>query len=113
MGSQSVIAYVFSKYPSVDQKDFQEKCTDSIDTIKTWRDFAIALAAHNADEGICVQMSSTWAVCQEYLGTLKGADLCYAQGRGGNWSTVWNQQTAECDQVSVRQVLSDIKNKFP
>lgn len=111
MASQGLVAYVRSKYPSDDREDFLKKIDDSV---KTWRDFARSLSAHEDDGQMVVTKSSTWAVCQEFLGNLKGEDLWYAQSRGGFWKCwEWNAQTNKCDQVSVRQVLTDIKSAFP
>ena len=115
MATQNLVDYVFSKYPTKNHETFREECEKSSENIKTWRDFANALAAHDSrdDTDMTVTKSSTWAVCQEFLGQLSGQDLEYSQTRGGLWSCEWDHIENECNIVSVRQILEDIQEVFP
>jgi len=75
--------------------------------LTSWKQFAIALADYHAqdEEDMNVFKSSTWAVCQEFIGNLRGGDLRYAKKRGGIWSLD--------GQISVREILIEFQLQFP
>jgi len=56
-----------------------------------------------------VRKSSTWAVCQEFLGKLSDDDLEYSQQRGGLWAI----NPGSSSPVSVREVLQELFYEFP
>jgi hypothetical protein len=109
-GKKTLVEYVFSTYPSETQKDFREFCEKHSHEILTWKDFALKLAEFVHEKDIKVGMSSTWAVCQEFLGNLSGEDLAYSRGRGGLWSMT---DYLPISLVSVRDVLIDLQEKYP
>ena len=54
-----------------------------------------------------VRESSSFAVCQEFLGLLEGNDLLYAQNRGGTWTSIGSNH------ITLRDVIDGLKLRFP
>jgi len=74
--------------------------------IKTWREFAekVSYFVSRDEPNMRVTKSSTWAVCQVYLGRIHDReDWEYAMSRGGLWSP----------STSVRSVLNSLFEKYP
>lgn len=86
---------------------------DSQGNLHTWQDFAMGVSEYSelqeGDSGMNVCKSSTWAVCQEFLGNLSGQDLWYSKQRGGLWS--FDQANAKI--ITVREILNRFKTDFP
>ncbi len=61
MTSQCIVAYMFSKYPSNDQKEFRKTCEASRETMRNRKDCDQALATHvtGEDKEMYVTKSST------------------------------------------------------
>ena len=104
--------------------DLRIKHLQSLDTdgkLTTWRDFAKGLSdiIELEEEGVMnVRKSSTWAVCQEFLGNLSDSDLWYSTQRGGIWSISYGQEddngrVSDAKIVSVRQILNRFKTEYP
>ena len=76
-----------------------------------WRNFAQIVADFYALEepNINVRCSSSWAVCQEFLGNLTGDDLEYATSRAGTWTFGTNGSF----HVSMRELINTFRNLFP
>lgn len=115
--SIKLIDFVKTEYPREpdDTMIFLEK-TDKEGKLNTYRDFALALSQCESEKysHISVEKSSTWAVCQEFLGNLKGYDLGYAQSRGGIWHcSVSGPPSVKCKITSVREILTNLSEKFP
>ena len=112
--AQSIVDYVFSTYPSNEQQDiFEEFCRENSSNISTWHDFTEVLANFYTDTNMSVTKSSTWVVCQEFLGNLDETSLEYTQSRGGIWSFICEPPNFHCDIITVRTILTDIKEKYP
>jgi len=125
----NIVDYAFTTYPTNDDilLNFKKYCEEfqNLDSWN-WKDFTQKLSdfLFNEDNKISVTNSSTWAVCQEFLGNLKDFELKYAQSRGGLWSlrinkTEENNKNVDPDNsvdnvevISVRRVLNDLKNKY-
>ena len=100
----TLVRFILKKYHCEDAR-FLKKL--ALSQPKNWRDFAQLLLDHVSYQGIDVYQSSTYAVCSEFLGKLKGLDLHYAKTRGGSWNCVNNEV------ISVREVLSILVVKYP
>ncbi len=123
----NIVDYVFETFPTTDSIfiNFKQYCLQfkDVDTWN-WKDFTQNLSdfLFNQDNTISISKSSTWAICQEFLGNLTGTDLYYSQLRGGLWSlrvdkNLQNKENAEntndnVEVISVRRVLNDIKKKY-
>ncbi len=123
----NIVDYVFETFPTTDSTfiNFKQYCLQfkDVDTWN-WKDFTQKLSdfLFNQDNTISISKSSTWAICQEFLGNLTGTDLYYSQSRGGLWSlrvdkNSENKENAEntndkVEVISVRRVLNDIKKKY-
>ncbi len=123
----NIVDYVFETFPTNDSIfiNFKQYCLQfkDVDTWN-WKDFTQNLSdfLFNQDNTISISKSSTWAICQEFLGNLTGTDLYYSQLRGGLWSlrvdkNLQNKENAEntndnVEVISVRRVLNDIKKKY-
>lgn len=104
MTSKSLFEILFTDYPRDDVKLMAHlKKLNDENKLLNWKDFAIALLIYFEEENMTVGKSSTWAVCKEYLGQLKGRDLSYAQSRGGIWSL----------DISVRDILNRFQTEYP
>lgn len=98
----SLLNKLLSDYGVDDQKLLKIlREADEQSKLKTWKDFANILANQYEENDMSVYKSSTWAVCQEFLGNLHGEDLNYAQSRGGIWSLDRN--------ISVREILEALQ----
>lgn len=119
---QTLIEYLFSKYP-VDEKEkiefkeicfrIQDKCP--FDNTKEFVQFlSDNVEIHEGvtdDNQMTVRKSSTWAVCQQYLGNLTEDDDVYASSRGGIWSFDMSDIT-EPQLVSIRDIINDLEKNF-
>ena len=110
-----VVHYTFYRFPTNDNmlQDFKQYCLEYPDVSSwNWIIFVQKLSNYlfNQDPSISVTNSSTWAVCQDFLGLLQGPDLQYARSRGGIWA-VDHGFTAKV--TTVRQVFNELKQKFP
>ncbi len=105
----TVLSFVSTNFPSQIQEEFFNYLDDYDSSYWNWRDFTEKLSefVSRDDPDMCVTKSSTWAVCQEFLGNLSGEELEYAETRGGIWSF------KNKDVVSVREMLTEIKIMFP
>jgi hypothetical protein len=123
----NIVDYVFETFPTNDNTllNFKKYSLQFSDVDSwNWKDFTQKLSdfLFNDDNTISITNSSTWAVCQEFLGNLTGKDLHYSQSRGGLWSlrVDKNLQTKEnaentndnVEVISVRRVLNDLKKKY-
>jgi hypothetical protein len=81
--------------------------------LATWKDFAEAMSQYVAEKNMNVYKSSTWAVCQEFLGNLNKSDYDYAQSRGGIWSHEAGGKDVGQTIVSVRQILTRLRRDYP
>ena len=90
--------------------------------LNNWRDIVELIADyHKGDDlDMCVSKSSSWAVCQEFLGKLDIHELRYVEGRAGIWSIApsvafdvdgYPQVTTNI--VTTRDIISDILQQFP
>jgi len=104
----SVAVYVLTKYETAD-RELVRYLMKNDENIRTYKDFAFFLALYTSrdEPNMNVLKSSTWAVCQEFLGNLSGDYLDYSQSRGGSWSFT------DGENVSVRQVLTDLRETYP
>lgn len=77
--------------------------------MKTYKDFAFIVSLWvSCDENeMTVDKSSTWAICQEFIGNLSGDLLDYSKSRGGIW--IFDDK----DIVSFRSVITDLQEKYP
>jgi hypothetical protein len=123
----NIIDYVFNTFPTKDHilLQFKEYCLQfqNIDNWN-WKDFTQNLSdfLFNKDNQISVTNSSTWAVCQEFLGNLSGKELQCAKSRGGLWALRNNKENNEeknnekteqnVEVISVRRVLNELRNKY-
>jgi hypothetical protein len=121
----NIVDYVFTTFPTSDHilLEFKKYCLEFKDVDK-WnsKDFIQKLSdfLFNEDNTITVFSSSTFAVCQEFLGNLTGSDLSHAQSRGGLWALRTNKTDENekddtvnnVEVISVRRVLTDLKKKY-
>jgi hypothetical protein len=113
---ETLLQFVNRCYPADNESRFNYlKKRDSENQIKTWRDFAMILSeiSANGDSDMNVYKSSTWAVCQEFLGNLKEKDLKYAQGRGGIWCSDFDVEKGTFSSITVRDMLESLKIHYP
>lgn len=122
----SLMEFVQEKFPcsnsssdsSSNSSDSRKKMSylvkrDKEKKFETWKDFTSALAAYEAHgDSTVVEQSSSWAVCQEFLGNLEGSELGYAQGRGGIWEFTEDDK-GRVEIVTVRQVLNALRQYYP
>ena len=106
--------------PKTDAKLEVLRFAASHNLLKTWKDFAMLISAYlekDEDKPMNVTMSSTWAVCQEFLGNLSGIDLQYSKQRGGIWASTFMRSDQLYDKtgriITVREILTDLIEKFP
>lgn len=109
------VHYAFRTFPTNDNLflDFKNDCLQHPDyTSWNWIIFVQKLSNYlfNQDSTISITNCSTWAVCQDFLGLLNHHDLAYARSRGGIWS-VDSGFTGKV--ITVRQVITELKKKFP
>jgi hypothetical protein len=119
-----LIKFVNSIYPHPDHRTFSDIASHNP---MNWRQFVIAVSEStkknfgHRTQPLTIRMSSTYAVCQEYLGTLSCAeDAQYTVTQNGIWSIV-NNDTVSCTcypydnstVVTVRQVIDVVKERFP
>ncbi len=124
----NIIDYVFETFPTNDNTflDFKQYCLQFTDVDKwNWKIFTQNLSdfLFNQDNTISISKSSTWAICQEFLGNLTGTDLYYSQLRGGLWSlridkNLENKEnpdntTNNVEVISVRRILNVLKKEYP
>ncbi len=124
----NIIDYVFETFPTNDNTflDFKQYCLQFTDVDKwNWKIFTQNLSdfLFMKDNTISVLNSSTWAICQEFLGNLSGRDLSYSQSRGGLWSlridkNLENKEnpdntTNNVEVISVRRILNVLKKEYP
>ena len=107
---KSLLQYVLEKYPNTTYTNFLKFCEPY--NINNWRDFAEMYAKFVSIEceNITVYDSSSWGVCQEFLGNLTGRDLWYTESRSGFWSM---PDTSTLQIVTVREILSDLWENYP
>lgn len=115
----TLLQYVFTTYPAPERdrnmKSLYDDLTsaDTQGTLNNWKDFALVVSKncekHEVD--MSVYKSSTWAVCQEFLGTLNHEEKEYAEWRGGIWSM--NMKEGDVIIVQVRDILTDLKKRYP
>ena len=105
----TLVQFVNDNFPSTIQDEFFEYISQFDTTIWTWKDFTQHLSdfVQKDEDNMSVTTSSTWAVCQQFLGNLSGSDLEYADCRGGIWAFSSGKIT------SVREVLTELQNEFP
>ena len=79
--------------------------------LTNWRIFAQIVSDYYALEepDINVRCSSSWAVCQEFLGNLEGDDLKYANSRAGTWAFGSNGSY----HVSMRELITLFRDLYP
>ncbi len=84
-----------------------ERCNE----LTNWRQFAQIVSDYYALEepNINVRCSSSWAVCQEFLGNLDGHDLDYAKSRAGSWTFGTNGSY----HVSMRELIKVFRDLYP
>ena len=111
MASINFLESVLTKYPT------QETALVNhlrLTNPTNWIQFAESLSHYyeaQFDVPCEVTMSSTWAVCQEFLNNLTTyEDRRYAQTRGGFWSMSHNDRGV-LTTVSVRDILTDLKSR--
>lgn len=111
----SVLSYLRSTYPVPGNKVIANVLEMNDISINTGNDFARLLSSivSDGEENMDVRMSSTWAVCQEFLGNLSGYDLEYAQRHGGCWVITHFKEEKKCEAVSIRSILKDLFERFP
>ncbi len=124
----NIVDYVFETFPTNDNTfiDFKQYCLQFTDVDKwNWKIFTQNLSdfLFMKDNTISVLNSSTWAICQEFLGNLSGRDLSYSQSRGGLWSlridkNLENKEnpdntTNNVEVISVRRILNVLKKEYP
>jgi hypothetical protein len=124
----NIVDYVFETFPTNDNTflDFKQYCLQFTDVDKwNWKIFTQNLSdfLFNQDNTITISNSSTWAICQEFLGNLSGRDLSYSQSRGGLWSlridkNLENKEnpdntTNNVEVISVRRILNVVKKEYP
>lgn len=104
-------------YPSPNQKaiDFLRQ-RDKESPISNWRQLTEALAVffRDNDPNMNVCKSSSWAVCQEFLGNVRDDLLWYTRARGGLWSYSFDlDRDPQYESTTVREILEDFRKRFP
>ena len=115
---KTIVRVVKDKYPITDDTcNIYENLEriNSITPIENWEDFANSLVSlipeWKEDEGVVdTGRSSTRIICLEFLKKLKGLDLWYYKQKNGIWTIEYTFDNATI--ITVRQVLTDVKNKF-
>ena len=105
----SLKQFVLTEYYSNEYKEFLSQLPD--DTPLNYLQFIQRLSDYleQQEEDINVAKSTTWGLCQEYLGhTLDVHDREQLSCRGGIWAI--NTQT--CSVTSTRQVFDTLKNLY-
>lgn len=98
-----LLSYVLERFPGNNR--FCNYLLENERDIRTYKDFAffVSLFYSREDRFISVFRSSTWAVCQEFIGNLSGDLLNYSMRRVGIWSNT----------VTMRMLLEDLRINFP
>ena len=120
----TLLDYVKGKFYS----DQNEKFFEYLDNrdLNNWMDFAKSLRDYEAkflgdyvrdyelvgEKKIPLELSSTYAVCMEYLGLLSRDEKEYSSQRGGVWSCNYDPTKKKCNVITVRDVLDDLMTKF-
>ena len=106
VGGCSTVRAVLEIFPP--SPEFEEFLRNRI-YLDTMRDFATSVSLYLEEDekdngGMNVFKSSTWAVCQEFLGNLSDEEdlLTYAQSRSGQWSS-----------ITMREFLTALQVRFP
>lgn len=89
--------------------------------VNNWRDVVKILSDYfrSGEQNMTVGQSSSWAICQEFLGNLEGYDLLYARERDGIWSTDTSIEWIDgfphvsVNTIAIRDVITDIFEQFP
>lgn len=111
-----LLKYVIEKYGLPYDENVAKALIDENkkdNSLKVWSSFvrvvsdAIEKEESDAGQTISVCMSSTWAICQEYLGNLQGQDAEYTKMRSGTW------RIDDSKIISFREIVEDLKNSFP
>jgi hypothetical protein len=108
------------------------KSKDNEHELKNWRQFAEAVSDYESkgqEPPMTVRKSSTWAVCQEFLGKLSNRDdLDYAETRDGVWCTKFSTEyireayklgkkpsdkIATEKIITLRQILESFQENYP
>lgn len=120
---KTLFEYITSTYPRPDNNELAQYILANKERIHTWKDFAEIIAEQielGEGESINVFKSSSWAVCQEFLGRIRDReDLNYTRSRGGVWSVATQMVDIDCkmkvivDVISLREILEDLVQKFP
>jgi hypothetical protein len=129
----NIVDYAFDTFPTKDEIliEFKNHCIQCHNINNwNWKNFVKNLSnfLFIKDTNITITKSTTWAVCQEFLGNLSGKELHYAQSRGGLWAlrinkndklennedTEKNNEDTEqnVEVISVRRVFNDLRNKY-
>lgn len=109
---------LLDQFPSEKFNDFVSNLPD--DNTLNWRQFTELLSAYEVagfdNYTATVTSSTTWGICQEYLGNyLSNEDLEYLSDRGGHWHQyIFDYDTVNPVMVvSIREVLDHLKFRFP
>jgi len=103
----NILDFVESKFPCKNKKQwaYLTQCYKE-KPFEKWQDFVTCLSSYESNENkdMNVVKSSSWAICQEFLGNLTGDDLEYTKERSG----IWNLDR----QITTREVLLAVKMKY-
>lgn len=120
---KTLFEYITSTYPRPEDDMLVQYIYANKERLHNWVDFAEVVAEQielSEGENINVFKSSSWAVCQEFLGRIHDREeLNYTMSRGGIWSVATQIVNIDCkmkvivDVISLREILEDLVQKFP
>lgn len=120
---KTLFEYITSAYPCPEDKQLVDYIRTNKDLLNDWRAFAELVSEFeekHEHDGISVYKSSSWAVCQEFLGNLQTPEeLEYTRMRSGIWSitphivAVGSESKAVDDIITLRSILKDLVQKYP
>jgi N-acetylglucosamine kinase-like BadF-type ATPase len=120
---KTLFEYITSTYPRPEDDKLVQYIYANKNRLRTWKDFAEVVAEQvetEEGESINVFKSSSWAVCQEFLGKIRDREeLNYTRSRGGIWSIASQIVDIDCkmkvivDIITVRDILTDLKQAYP
>jgi hypothetical protein len=113
--NETLLQFVKRCYPSDDSESrfsiLEQR--DSEKPIETYLDFAqvVKEMSEDGEQDMNIYKSSTWAVCQEFLGKLNEEELLYSNNRGGIWYS--NVEQGEYISITIRKILNILKVHYP
>lgn len=105
----SILAFVKQNYLKDDEKLwFFLNEIDEKTPISSHTDFAAAIIAYEKqkDPEVNEMKSSSFAVCNEYIGYA----TAYSRSRAGVWNVTTERETGELKIITMREILEKLKN---